>query len=165
VEPTRLLLAEDDQALASLLEEYLQESGFEIVVCHRGDDALSALKSEPFDLLLSDIVMPGLDGLHLLQYIVEEQLETLVVLMTGYSGIENAIHAVEKGAYDFVSKPFQLPEIRVRLENAARYLHLRRKYLALKQQLKRSEDEPVRPVQPDASMVSRAYEKHATGSR
>lgn len=159
---TRLLLAEDDQALASLLEEYLQEANFDVVVRHRGDAALEALQSEQFDLLLSDVVMPGADGLHLLRYICEAKLDMLVILMTGYSGIENAIHAVEKGAYDFVSKPFQLPEIRVRLENAARYLHLKRRFEALQgdeTQAKQSPDS----VRPDASMVSRAYGKNATG--
>jgi len=125
---SRLLLAEDDEALASLLEEYLLEAGYDVVVFRRGDLALAALQAEPFDLVLTDIVMPGADGLSLLSYVREQQLDTLVVLMTGYSGIEDALHAVEKGAYDFVSKPFQLPEIRVRLDNAARYQQLSRRW-------------------------------------
>jgi len=166
VTQTRLLLAEDDHALASILEEYLQESDFDIVVCHRGDDALEILQSEPFDLVLSDIVMPGCDGLQLLFHVREAQLDTLVMLMTGYSGIENAIHAVEAGAYDFISKPFQLPEIRVRLENAAQYLHLKRRFTALEEQMEKLEQQntpPPESVKPAATMVTRAYGKNATG--
>lgn len=128
MDPSRLLLAEDDEALASLLKEYLEEASYDVHVCHSGDDALQALKDSHYDLLLSDIVMPGADGLSLLRHVCEQNLDTLVVLMTGYSGIEDALHAVEKGAYDFVSKPFQLPEIRVRLDNAARYQQLCRKW-------------------------------------
>ena len=124
----RLLLAEDDEALASLLEEYLLEAEYEVVVHRRGDTALEALKQEHFDLVLSDIVMPGVDGLTLLQHVHNGADDTLVILMTGYSGIENALHAVEQGAYDFVSKPFQLPEIRVRVDNANRYQQLLRKW-------------------------------------
>ncbi len=126
----RLLIAEDDLALAALLEEYLSESGYDVLLCHRGDDAIKHLKKEHFDLVLSDIVMPGADGLSLLAEVHNEPLKTLVILMTGYSGIEDAIHAVEKGAYDFVSKPFQLPEIRVRIDNAAKYQSLLRRWQA-----------------------------------
>ena len=128
----RLLIAEDDLALAALLEEYLSESGYDVLLCHRGDDAIKHLKKEHFDLVLSDIVMPGADGLSLLAEVQNEPLKTLVILMTGYSGIEDAIHAVEKGAYDFVSKPFQLPEIRVRIDNAAKYQSLLRRWQAIK---------------------------------
>jgi len=127
----RLLIAEDDEALAALLEEYLSEADYDISVCHRGDEALKLLQQEHFDLVLSDIVMPGADGLTLLAEAHSEPTKTLVVLMTGYSGIEDAIHAVEQGAYDFVSKPFQLPEIRVRLDNAARYQSLLRRWNAV----------------------------------
>jgi len=126
----RLLIAEDDEALAALLEEYLSEANYEVVVCNRGDDALNLIKREHFDLVLSDIVMPGCDGLMLLEEARHDPAVTLVVLMTGYSGIEDAIHAVEQGAYDFVSKPFQLPEIRVRLDNASRYQSLLRLWKA-----------------------------------
>jgi len=128
VKRSRLLLAEDDEALASLLEEYLLEAGYDVVVHRRGDTALAALKQEHFDLVLSDIVMPGADGLTLLRYVHETTDDTLIILMTGYSGIENALHAVEQGAYDFVSKPFQLSEIRVRVDNAIRYQRLLRKW-------------------------------------
>ncbi|MDX8387154.1 MAG: response regulator [Ghiorsea sp.] len=124
----RLLIVEDDEALAALLEEYLSESDYNVTVMHRGDDAISSLKSQHFDIILTDIVMPGADGLHVLAANKQKANDTLVLLMTAYSGIEDAIHAVEQGAYDFVSKPFQLPEIRVRLDNAARYQSLLRKW-------------------------------------
>lgn len=127
----RLLIVEDDLALAALLEEYFSESGYDVLLCHRGDDAIEHLKKESFDLVLSDIVMPGANGLSLLAEVHNEPHKTLVILMTGYSGIEDAIHAVEKGAYDFVSKPFQLPEIRVRIDNAVRYQSLLRRWQAV----------------------------------
>ena len=124
----RLLIAEDDEALAALLDEYLSEGGYDITLCHRGDDALEKISQEHFDIVLTDVVMPGADGLTVLSAANKDPISTLVILMTGYSGIEDALHAVEQGAYDFVSKPFQLPEIRVRLNNAARYQALLRRF-------------------------------------
>jgi len=80
-------------------------------------------------------------------------------LMTGYSGIENALHAVEQGAYDFVSKPFQLPEIRVRLDNAARYQRLLARYKLLNGDTVKS----VEIAQPGGEMVVRAYDQNKVG--
>ncbi len=156
---TRLLLAEDDEALASLLKEYLLEAQYDVIVYHRGDTAIKAVSQQHFDLVLSDIVMPGADGLALLGYIQEHALDTLVLLMTGYSGIENALHAVEQGAYDFVSKPFQLPEIRVRLDNAARYQRLVRRF----RKLDTDASNAVESRQPGGLMVVRAYGQSAAG--
>jgi len=133
---TRLFVVEDDKALAALLVEYLSEGDdYDVTVCHRGDDALLLLKKHTYDLVLTDIVMPGADGLTLLAEMNRQNNDTLVILMTGYSGIEDALHAVEQGAYDFVSKPFQLPEIRVRLDNAARYQRLLRLHEAMRAKL------------------------------
>jgi len=159
VEKPRLLLAEDDEALSSLLEEYLLEAGYDLVVHHRGDTALLALQQQHFDLVLSDIVMPGADGLTLLHHVRQFMPDTLILLMTGYSGIENALHAVEQGAYDFVSKPFQLPEIRVRLDNAARYQRLLKQY----QKLTGATVASLEPALPDGKMVLRAYDKSNAG--
>jgi len=121
-----LLIAEDDKALASILDEYLSEHGYHITSVHRGDDALQHIQQQHFDIVLSDIVMPGAGGLDILAASSADPIKTLVLLMTGYSGIEDAIHAVAQGAYDFVSKPFQLPEIKVRIDNAVRYQSLLR---------------------------------------
>lgn len=129
-EACRLLVVEDDAALAELLQEYLSGSNYEITLHTRGDSAMEHLSRERFDLVLSDIALPGTDGLSILRHVVAAHApeQSMVLLMTGYSGIDDALHAVEKGAYDFVSKPFRLPEIRVRLDNAARYQSLLRRW-------------------------------------
>jgi len=134
----RLLIVEDDTALGALLEEYLSETGYHIHMCHDGDVALELLEHKTFDLVLSDIMLPGASGLDILRMAGGNPGHTLVILMTGFSGIEDVLHAVEQGAYDFVNKPFQLPEIRIRLDNAANYQFLLR-------QLQDKEDSPVNP--------------------
>jgi len=125
-----LLLVEDDKPLANLLQGYLKEAGYEVTLCRRGKDALERLQTEHFDLVLTDIVLPQLSGLSILEQACGDPASTLVIVMTGYSGLEDALHAVRKGAYDFVSKPFQLPELCVRLDNAARYQTLLRRWQA-----------------------------------
>lgn len=125
-ETCRLLIVEDDPALSALLEEYLSESNYNVRVISDGDSAIELLSREHFDLVLSDIMLPGASGLSILQKVGGDPAHTIVVLMTGYSGIDDALSAVRQGAYDFVSKPFQLPEIRIRLDNAVRYQQLLR---------------------------------------
>lgn len=141
----RILVVEDDSALAELLQEYLSESDYHITLHTRGDSALEHLGREDFDLVLSDIVVPGVDGISILRHVTStyEPAQTLVLLMTGYSGIDDALNAIEKGAYDFVSKPFRLPEIRVRLDNAARYQRLLRQRQAIQQQDGQASEGPL----------------------
>jgi len=152
----RLLIVEDDDALAALLEEYFLEAGYAVTLHRRGDTALAVLKTEKFDLILSDIVLPGADGLNILHEAGGQPEKALVILMTGYSGIEDALNAVEQGAYDFVSKPFQLPEIRVRLDNAARYQLLLRKWKA-------SQEAPLQLVNVRGQNALRAYDSQQGG--
>lgn len=122
----RLLIIEDDLALAALLEEYLSAFDYEIEVINDGSQAIDLLSKQQFDMVLSDIMLPGADGMTILETVGGDPARTIFVLMTGYSGIEDALSVVKKGAYDFVSKPFQLPEIKVRLDNAAGYQRLLR---------------------------------------
>ena len=125
-EKCRLLIIEDDTALAALLEEYLSGSNYDVQVINDGDSAIKLLSQQHFDVVLSDIMLPGVDGMTILKKVAGDFSRTIVVLMTGYSGIDDALSAVKQGAYDFVSKPFQLPEIKIRLNNAASYQRLLR---------------------------------------
>lgn len=150
----RLLLVEDDEALAALLEEYLQEAGYDVETHLRGDTAIKSLQQNKFDLVLTDLVLPGADGMSILRAASGRPDRTLVILMTGYSGIQDALEAVQKGAYDFVSKPFQLPEIHVRLNNAARYQSLLRKIL------KASGDATIPIARMPGQNALRAYDLH-----
>lgn len=131
----RLLIVEDDIALASLLEEYLTEANYKVRTCHNGNDALHLIEKEPFDLVLTDILLPGRSGLDLLRTLKGNPEKTLVILMTGCADLADALKAVREGAYDFVNKPFQLPEIRIRLDNAVSYQQLLRRVKELEKRL------------------------------
>lgn len=143
-ETCRLLIVEDDPALAALLEEYLSESDYQVRVINDGDSAIELLSREHFDLVLSDIMLPGASGMSILKRAGGDFARTIVVLMTGYSGIDDALSAVKQGAYDFVSKPFQLPEIKIRLDNAYSYQKLLRRQRAMDHASRSSEPSSIR---------------------
>ncbi|MFQ5356039.1 MAG: response regulator [Mariprofundaceae bacterium] len=126
-----LLIVEDDAALAAILEEYLSDAAYDVQVLYDGDSALKLLAGETFDLILSDVMLPGASGMAILQKLGGDPARTLVILMTGYSDIDDALSAVEEGAYDYISKPFRLPEVRVRLDNAVAYQRLLRELMDL----------------------------------
>jgi len=129
----RLLIIENDVALTELLVEYLKDFDYTITVCHDGNSALDLLQHDQFDLILSDIMLPDISGLDILQSVLKKPSsspeQTMVILMTGFSDIGDAIDFVDQGAYDIIYKPFQFPVMRLRLDNAVRYQRLLRLYM------------------------------------
>lgn len=106
----RILLAEDDEAMRSYLSRALQNAGYEVVAVDRGTAALPLLKREYFDLLLSDIVMPEMDGIELAQYCAEISPTTKVMFITGFAAV--ALRAgLESPGTRILSKPFHLREL------------------------------------------------------
>jgi len=132
-QPCRLLVVEDDVALAELLVEHLQGFDYSVEICHDGKTALDLLEHKKFDLILSDIMLPDISGLLILQTVLKktssDPMQTMVILMTGFSDIGDAIDFVDQGVYDIIYKPFQFPVMRLRLDNAVRYQRLLRLYM------------------------------------
>ena len=101
----RILLVDDDEPLLGLLQEHLVRAGYEVTACSDGCSALSALAGSTYDAVLSDIRMPGFEGLELLNAIHEQELDLPVVLLTGRPSMESAVKAVEYGAAGYLIKP------------------------------------------------------------
>src|SRR5271169_297286 len=106
-----ILLIEDDTSLAANLCEVLKEDGFRVTVCNRGDAGLRRASSDEYDVVLTDLRLPGLDGLELVRRLHETQPRLPVVLMTAHCTIETAIEATKLGAYDYLQKPFEMREL------------------------------------------------------
>ena len=104
-----VLLIEDDASLAANLCDVLKEEGFRVTVCSRGDEGLRRSTSEEYDVVLTDLRLPGLGGLELVRQLHETQPRLPVVLMTAHGTIETAIEATKLGAYDYLQKPFEMP--------------------------------------------------------
>ena len=123
-EKFKILITDDDMDLRELLTEAVRNWGYEVSVAKEGEEALRKLRMERFDIVITDLMMPGMDGLVLLQKIKELDKEILVIIITGYATIETAVKAIETGAYDYITKPFRLDELMIVIKNACERLRL-----------------------------------------
>ena len=126
-----ILLIEDDAGLAANLREVLEEENFKVTLCSRGDEGLRRATNEEFSVVLTDLRLPGLGGLELVRQLHEAQPRLPVVLMTAHGTIETAIEATKLGAYDYLQKPFEMPELIGLLHRAAEASRLMREPVAL----------------------------------
>lgn len=110
-EKYRLLVVDDEEALRQFLAELFGHEGYEVSTCGNAREALQRLDQKSFDLLVSDIKMPEMDGLELLRRVRVAHPEMPVVMMTGHGTVENAIQALNLGAFNFIRKPFAIDEI------------------------------------------------------
>ncbi|MFN5356102.1 MAG: sigma-54-dependent transcriptional regulator [Bacteroidota bacterium] len=114
----KILVIDDEKSIRNTLREILEFEGHEIQDAADGAEGLKKIESERFDLILSDIKMPKIDGLELLERSLELQSDTPVVMISGHGTIETAVEAIKKGAFDFIAKPLDLNRLLVTLRNA-----------------------------------------------
>lgn len=107
----QLLIVEDDKALAEALEDTLMLENYDCKVAYSAEDAIVILKNRPFDMVISDINLPGVDGYHLLKHVVDHYPDMPIMLMTAYGDISKAVEAMRDGAVDYLLKPFQANEL------------------------------------------------------
>ncbi|MBM3838060.1 MAG: sigma-54-dependent Fis family transcriptional regulator [Verrucomicrobia bacterium] len=119
LQPTRLLLVEDDKSAALSLERVLAAKGYTVAIAYRGDDGLARAQAEPFDVVLTDLKMPGLGGLDLIQRLHAARPRLPIILMTAHGTTETAIEATKHGAFEYLVKPFEMPELLDLLAKAA----------------------------------------------
>ncbi len=114
----RILIADDEEGLRWVLEKGLRQEGYRVAAVKDGESALREVQAEPYDLIFLDVRMPGMDGLTLLSRLRGLRPEALVVIMTAHGTLETAIHAMQRGAYDYLAKPFDLDEVLLLVERA-----------------------------------------------
>jgi DNA-binding NtrC family response regulator len=107
----RVLVVDDDERIRTMVASYLEEEGYETVAAGDGDTALEYLATSKFDLVLSDVRMPGLDGISLVRMVQDLDPDLPVILVTGESVFDTAVQAVQHGAADYIVKPFSLQEL------------------------------------------------------
>ena len=116
----KILIIDDERGIRNTLKEILADEGYEVDVAENGTQGLEIAQKKAYDLIFSDIKMPGLDGLEVLKALKEgeETAETPVVMITGHGDVETAVQALKMGAYDFLLKPLDLNRILITTKNA-----------------------------------------------
>jgi DNA-binding NtrC family response regulator len=113
-----ILLIEDEPNLLHNLQILLQNEGYRVIATCDSAEGIKQLEAQGFDLVITDLVMPGIDGLQILDYLQTHRPETVVVAVTGYISPESAIEAQRRGAYGYISKPFDYDVFRAAIERA-----------------------------------------------
>ncbi len=136
---SKLLLVDDDANTLASLARAFRLAGHEAVVCDNADRALDLAKAQHFDMILSDVVMPGKDGLTLLAELKAAGVQTPVVMVSGQANIEMAIRATRLGAVDFLEKPLSTDKLLVTVENTVKLSRLEEENRRLKQRAGKQE--------------------------
>ncbi|HUX02436.1 MAG TPA: sigma-54 dependent transcriptional regulator [Phycisphaerae bacterium] len=131
----RVLVVEDDRAQAEAMAEALRRAGHTCTVVTDGRQALERLATDAFDLVVTDLVMEGADGMEVLRRAKQEDAQTEVILVTGHGTIETAVQAIRQGAYDYITKPLNVGDLRNRAAKALEHRRLLRRTEQLSQQL------------------------------
>jgi DNA-binding response OmpR family regulator len=119
----KLLIVDDDRTLLSALKTVFDQEN-DVTICNDGKKAIDLCRNEKFDLIITDLMMPGANGLEVLTETRKIDPDCLVVLITGFASLETAVQAIREGAYDYITKPFKLEEIRIIVNNAREKIRL-----------------------------------------
>ncbi len=128
----KILLADDEDGVRWVLEKGLREAGYEVTSVGDGEAALRHAEAEPYDLIFLDVRMPGLDGLTVLARLRSSRPDALVIVMTAHGTMETAIQAMQRGAYDYLAKPFDIDEVLLLAERALAVRRLAQEVAQLK---------------------------------
>jgi two-component system response regulator PilR (NtrC family) len=131
----QLLVVDDDRGVRTALRVNLSKAGHSVTLATNVEEALAALRSSPFDLVITDVKMPGETGLALLGRIREAWADTPVIVMTGYGSVEDAVSAMKAGAADYIIKPVEKAELLLLVDRALQTRALRAELIALRQEV------------------------------
>jgi DNA-binding response OmpR family regulator len=137
-----MLIVDDDKGLCEMLDDmFSQETEIGVTSTNNGLDAIEEIRKKNFDLILTDLMMPGANGIEVLKTAKEIDEGVHVIIITGFASLETAMEAIRKGAYDYITKPFKLDEIRIVVQNACEKIRLLRENRALIENLEQSYQE------------------------
>jgi len=131
----RVLVVDDEKSMCDFLEIMLKKEGYQVRTTTDPWEALELVEKEPFHLVLTDVRMPEIDGFQVLRRVKEVQPETLVIMITAYGSPEGAVEAMKQGAYDYVTKPFRVDEVKLVIRKALERYRLWEENMRLRQEV------------------------------
>ena len=133
----RILVVDDEESIREFLDIMLRKEGYEVTCVEDGKKAQETLKKKSFDLVISDLQMPNVTGIELLKFVRDAYPDLLFMLITAFGTTESAVEAMKMGAYDYITKPFKIDEVRINIANALRSKNLEVENRSLKKELEK----------------------------
>ncbi len=130
-------LIDDEPIIHDVLGQLLEAEGYRVEISASGEEALKKFEEHKFDLILLDLLMPGMDGLEVLRRIKRIDPEALVIIITAYASVESALAAIKMGAYDYIQKPFKNDELLMTIKRALDHRRLQEENIRLRDELKK----------------------------
>lgn len=153
--PVRVLVVDDEESVRFFLVRGLQKAGYAVEEAADGASAIERISATPYDVVLTDIVMPGVSGLKVLSAVHEMDRDSVVILMTAHSTLENTIDALRQGAFDYLLKPFELKEVLVTIERGLERRAVERENRKLRFLVHRKLTEEPAPPEPGGIAAAR----------
>jgi DNA-binding NtrC family response regulator len=133
----KILIIDDERRMCAVLKAALEDKGLAVTTANSGEAALAAFAVDQFDVVISDIKMPGMNGLQVLEKVKQQSPDTEVLLMTAYADAQTAVEAMKMGAFDYLIKPFEIDELRIKIGQILEKGRLKEENRDLKFQLKK----------------------------
>ncbi|MBW2600538.1 MAG: sigma-54-dependent Fis family transcriptional regulator [Deltaproteobacteria bacterium] len=133
----KILVVDDDPEVLDVISDILRQAGYDVDQAGEGREAIQRVEDDFYDLVVTDLNLPKVDGMKVLQYVIDQSPGTMCVMMTGYGTIRSSVEAIKKGAFDYISKPVKSDEILLVVEKAIKFRQLERENAFLKQQLRK----------------------------
>ena len=131
-----VLIIDDDPVILDLISEILRTSGYEVAVAPNGESGIKELDNDYYDLVLTDLMMPDVDGMDVLNHVVTQLPKTMCIIFTGYGTIKSSVDAIKNGAFDYITKPITSDELLVVMEKALKFKSLEEENIRLKRELR-----------------------------
>ena len=135
IEKPKILVVDDEESLREFLEIMLKRDGYNVTIASNGEEALKHLKKMSFDLIITDLQMPKINGMEVLAAAKDHDPDMVVIVVTAFGSTESAVEAMKLGAYDYITKPFKIDEIKLIIKKALERRTLSRENLLLKKEL------------------------------
>jgi DNA-binding NtrC family response regulator len=133
----RILVVDDDPEIREAVADVLRQAGYDVDEAKDGKKAIKCIETGSYDLVLTDLNLPKVDGMKVLRHVLDESPDTICIILTGFGTIKGSVEAIKMGAFDYISKPVKSDEIVIVVEKALKYRHLERENILLKQQLRK----------------------------
>lgn len=138
----KILVVDDEPDMLKLLSMMLRDkTGYEVTTTNNPIEAVELAKQGGFALVITDLKMPGLDGIELLDAVKKDNPDIPVIFITAYATVESATEAIQKGGFDFISKPFRKEQILFTIDRAMKWIMLQKENKLLREQLKKGEQQ------------------------